>query len=190
MKEARKIFPNKVSLLTVKHPTKNVLNVSLTKKYQVTEINFKMDNANMPDKINFHKQTNEVLYHDLLHSTLSQNKLENKINRLEKQLKKEKGMSKDWFTQVKSFEVDLIEVGVNPQEKKPVKRLLEEKDKTIQSLKKILKIPIIDHPQTEEMMMLQKERDDFHDEVLNLKAMVLQLQEEKEQLQQEEGSIA
>jgi FtsZ-binding cell division protein ZapB len=39
------------------------------------------------------------------------------------------------------------------------------------------------------MMVLQKERDDFDDEVLNLKSMVLQLREEKEQLQQEEEII-
>ena len=36
MKEARKICSDKVSLLTVKDPAKNVLNVSLTEKYQVT----------------------------------------------------------------------------------------------------------------------------------------------------------
>lgn len=71
MKEARNICLDKVSLLTVKDPIKNVLNVALTEKYQVTKINFKMDDVNMPDKIHFHKQTNEVLYHDLLHSTLS-----------------------------------------------------------------------------------------------------------------------
>ena len=99
-------------------------------------------------------------------------------------------MSKDWFTQVKSFEEDLIKVGLNTQEKKPVKRILEEKEKIINSPKKKLKIPITDHPQMQEMMVLQKERDYFHDEVLNLKAMVLQLREEKERLQQEEGIIA
>ena len=99
-------------------------------------------------------------------------------------------MCKDWFTQVKSFESYLIEVGLNPQENKPVKILLEEKEKIIQSLKKKFKKSIIDHPQTEQIMVLQKERYDFHDELLNLKSMLLHLQEEKEQLQQEEEIIA
>ena len=148
-----------------------------------------MDNVNMPDKIRFHKQTNGVLYHDLMRFVLNQNKIENKISRLEKQLKQKKDMSKDWFNQVKSFEEGLITVGVNPQEKQPIKRILEEKEKTIHSLKKKLKFPIIDHPQTEEMVVLQKGRDDFHSEVLNLKTIVLQLQEEKEQLEQEEGIL-
>ena len=84
----------------------------------------------------------------------------------------------------------MIAVGLNPQEKQLVKKLLEEKEKIFQSLKKKLKIPITDLLQTREIMVLQKERDDFHDEVLNLKSMVLQLWEEKEQLQQEEGIIA
>ena len=162
MKEARKISSYKVSLLIVKHPTKDVLNVALKEKYRVTEINFKTNNVNMSDKIHFHKQTNEVLYHNLLCSTLSQNKLENKMSRLEKRIKKEKAMNKSWYTQVKSFEEDLIVIGVNPQEQQHVKRLLEEKDKTIQSLNKKLNIPITVHPQTEEMIMLQKERDDFY----------------------------
>ena len=49
MKEARKICSDKVFLLIVKDPTNNVLNVALTEKDQVIEINFKMDNVSMRD---------------------------------------------------------------------------------------------------------------------------------------------
>lgn len=53
-----------------------------------------MDQINVPDKVNFHKKTSEVLYSDLLHSTLSTKKFQAKVEKLEEKLKKEKAMSK------------------------------------------------------------------------------------------------
>ena len=105
--------------------------------------------------------------------SLNKNKLEDKVERLEKQLKKEKTMTGAWQTQVKSYENELIAIGVQPKEKQSVKKLLDEKEKVIKSLKKQLKIPVTDHPQTEELITLQKERDDFKQETLNLKDKVL-----------------
>ena len=48
-------------------------------------------------------------------------------------------------------------MGVKPDSKNPKNKLLEEKDKTISSLKKQLKIPVVDHPQIEELLTLQEE---------------------------------
>ena len=113
-----------------------------------------MDQINVPEKIHFHKKTSEVLYFDLLQSTLNTKKLQTRVEKLEEQLKKEKAMSKAWKTQVKKLEEDLLEKGIQLGTKNPIKKLLEEKDKTIQSLKKKLKIPITDHHQTEELLVL------------------------------------
>lgn len=63
-----------------------------------------------------------------------------------------------------------------------MKKLLDEKENTIQSLKKKLKIPISDHPQMEELLTLQKEKYYFQQEVLNSKAKILQIENDKEQL--------
>ena len=76
MKEAKKDSPNKWSLLTIKEPTKNVLNIALAEEDKVVEMKLKMDQISVSDKIHFHKQTSEVLYHDLLQSILSNKKLE------------------------------------------------------------------------------------------------------------------
>ena len=142
-----------------------------------------MDKVNITYKILFHMKTNEILYYDLLHMSLNKNKLENKVERLEKQLKKERSMSKSWKTQVKSYENELIVAGLQPKEKQSVKKLLDGNEKVIKSLKKQLKILVTDHPQIEELVVLQKERDDFEQEYLNLKAKVLQLTQEKEYLE-------
>ena len=61
--------------------------------------------------------------------------------------------------------------------------MLEEKDKTIQSLKKKLNILDSDHPQTQELFVLKKERDELQEEFLDLKAKLLQLTSQKDQLQ-------
>ena len=50
-----------------------------------------------------------------------------------------------------------MEIGVNPDSQESVKKLLEEKDKMNTSLKKQLKIPVADHPQTKELLSLQGE---------------------------------
>ena len=57
-------------------------------------------------------------------------------------------MGKYWQAQIKKMEEDLMEIGVKIHSQKSIKKLLEGKDKTITYLKKQLKIPIVDHPQT------------------------------------------
>ena len=82
-----------MSLLIVKDRTRNVLNFALTEEEKVAEVKIQMDKVNISNKILFHNQTNEMFYYDLLHMSLNKNKLENKVERLEKQFKKEKSMS-------------------------------------------------------------------------------------------------
>ena len=95
-------------------------------------------------------------------------------------------MSKGWENQIKKLEADLVAIGGEFGEKKSVKKLLEENDKTIQSLKNKLKIPNSDHPHTRELLVLQKERDELQEEVLDLQVKLLQLTNQKDQLQSED----
>lgn len=83
-----------MSLLIVKYLARNVLNFALIEDKKVTQVKIHMDKVNIPDNILFHKQTNEMLYYDLLHMSLNKKKIENIVERLKKQLKKEKAMSR------------------------------------------------------------------------------------------------
>ena len=105
-----------------------------------------MDQVRLPDKINFHKKASEILYSYLIKSYLSKTKLEEKVIKLEEQIKREKAASKGWKTQVKKLEADLMNLGSLPAEKKSNKKLIEEKDKLIESLHKKLKGVPSDHP--------------------------------------------
>ena len=113
-----------------------------------------MDKIGIPYKINFHKQASEILYSDLLKSYLNKNKLQAKVVKLEEQIKREKVASKGWKVQVKKLETDLVNLGSKPNEKKSNKKLIDEKDKLIESFEKKLKGFVTDHPWTEEIMVI------------------------------------
>ena len=82
----------------------------------------------MPNKIHFYKQSTEVLYFDLIQTTLSNKKIETRVVKLEEKLKKEKEMDKLWKTHIKKLETYLMVVGVKPRNMQPIKKLLDEKE--------------------------------------------------------------
>lgn len=148
-----------------------------------------MDQVGLPDKINFHKQALEILYSDLLKSYLSKTKLEEKVVKIEEQIKREKDTYKGWKTQVKKLEVDLVNLGSVPTEKKSNKKLIEENDKLIESLQKKLKGFPYDHPQKKEIMVIQTENDQLKKQVTELKEKVLQVTKERKYLAKEKNEL-
>jgi hypothetical protein len=56
----RNLSQEKVSLITVKDPKKNTLNIAMIEEDKVYEVKIRMDQVNGPDQINFHKQALEV----------------------------------------------------------------------------------------------------------------------------------
>ena len=70
----------------------------------------------------------------MLKSYLSKIKLEEKVSKLEEQVKRERAASKGWKSQAKKLETDLVNLGSIPTKKKSNKKLIDEKDKLIESL--------------------------------------------------------
>ena len=94
MQEIRKIVPGKGPLLAVREAYNNVFRSATNDKEGVFQVSIQIDQVGLPDKINFHKQASEILYSDLLKSYLSKTKLEEKVIKLEEQVKREKVASK------------------------------------------------------------------------------------------------
>ena len=109
--------------------------------------------------------------------------------RLRSKSKEKKVASKGWKTQVKKLEADLVNLGSVPTEKKSNKKLIEEKDKLIESLQKKLRGVPSDHPQFEEIVVIQAEKEELKKEVMELKAKVLQITKEKEDLAKEKYEL-
>ena len=66
---------------------------------------------------------------------------------------------------------------------------MEEKDNTIQILKKKLKIPNSEHAQSLELLALQEEKDKVYQEMMEYKGKTLKLQEEKRKWEMERTEL-
>ena len=146
MQEIIRTIPVENSLLEVREANNNVLRIDTNDKEQVSHIRIQMDKIGIHDRINFHKQASKILYSDLLKSYLNKSKMESKVIKLEEKIKREKVAFKGWKTQVKKMETYVVNLGSKPNEKKSNKKLLEEKDKLIESFQKKLKGSTTDHP--------------------------------------------
>ena len=189
MQQIRKFVSTKSILLAVRESEGNVFRIVTTDIIGVSQVKPQMDQVEIPNKINFHKQASEILYSDLLKSYLSKIKLEEKVNKLEEQVKRERATSKGWKTQAKKLENDLVNSSSTPTEKKSNKKLIDEKDKLIGSLQKKLKGTPTEHPQTEEIVAIQAEKDQLSNEVLELKAKLFQANKLNEELIKEKEHL-
>lgn len=189
MQQIGKVVPGKISLLAIREVEGNVFRIATNDKEGVSQVKIQMDQVGLPDKINFHKQASKILYSDLLKSYLSKTKLEEKIVKLEEQIKREKAASKGWKTQVKKLEADLVNLGSVLAKRKLNKKFIEEKDKLIESLQMKLKGVPFDHPQTKKIMVIQTKNAQLKKEVMELKAKVLQVTKEKEDLAKENDEL-
>ena len=101
---------------------------------------------------------------------MNNSKLSSYAEKLERQLRQERASNKAWKTQVKRLA---------SEGSQGVKYSLDEKDKIIQSLKKILKMPATENPQTTKLVVLEHEKTKLRQEKLDYKDKVLQLEQEK-----------
>jgi hypothetical protein len=83
MQEIRKTIPLESSLLAVREAYNNVFRISIDDKERISRVRIQMDKVGLLDLIKFHKQASEILYFDLLKSYLSNNRLEEKVIKLE-----------------------------------------------------------------------------------------------------------
>lgn len=179
MHEVRKNSYVSSSLLTIRERDINTLRIVVDDQVEGSQVRIQMDIIAIPNKINFHKQDSKVLYSDLLKSYLNKTKLENKVAKLEEKVKREKAASKSWKVQVKKLENNWVVQGSKDKESKNTKKLLDDKDKQIESLQRKLKMPVTDHPQTYEIMAFQKKNEDLKNEIMDLKSKLLQAEKEK-----------
>ena len=105
----------------------------------------KLDKTSVLDKIQLQKQTRDVIYSDLLHATVKVTRLQSLVDKMEVQLKHEKVENKVNLIQINKLQGDIISLGTEPNNVQATNKLLEEKENTIQVLKKKLKVPNTQH---------------------------------------------
>ena len=98
---------------------------------KMSEMELRLEKISVPDKIQLHKQTGDIIYSDLLHAMMKVNKLQILVNKLEVQLKPEKVENKANAIQIKKLQADIISLGNEKDNTEAIKRLLEEKDNAL-----------------------------------------------------------
>ena len=81
-------------------------------------------------------------------------------------------------TKIKSLEDLIIELGHDPKDIKVVEQLIKKKNEDIASLKKQLKLPQSQHPQTKEVLVSQTNHEDMIDLVLQLNVQLKEMKKE------------
>ena len=85
----RSIGNQKVSLISTWDVERNTLKLAMVSDKKVAEMEVRLDKISVPDKIQLHKQTGDIIYSDLLHAMMKINKLKVLVDKLEVQLKHE-----------------------------------------------------------------------------------------------------
>ena len=98
---------------------------------------------------------------------------------MEVQLKHERVENKANLIEIKKLQGDIVSLGTKIGNMQVTKKLLEQKDNTIQVLKKKLKVPNAEHVQYLELFTLQEEKQKFYQEMMDYKGKSLKFQEEK-----------
>ena len=81
---------------------------------KVSEMEVKLDKISVPDKIQLHKQTGDVIYSDLLHAIMKITKLQSLVDKMEVRLKHEKVENKTNLIQIKNLRGDVARLRTEP----------------------------------------------------------------------------
>ena len=75
---------------------------------KMSNIELRLDKISVPDKIQLHNQTSDIIYSDLLQAMMRINKLQILVDKLEVQLKHEKVENKANAIQIKKLQANII----------------------------------------------------------------------------------
>jgi len=130
------------------------------------------------NQIEFHKQAGEIIYSTMTNKAMIVHKLQNSLDNIIAQYKLEKASSQAKDNIIKSQEDLLIEIGYNPSDVKAAKKLIKKKNEDIVALKKQLKLPHSEHPQTKEVLECQTQQEEMMDLILQLNDQLKEMEKE------------
>ena len=107
----RKLINKKTSLISTRDEERNTLKFAVVSDKKVSKMEVKLDKIRVPDKIQLHKKTGDVIYSDLLHEIVKITKLQSLVDNMEVQLKHKKVENKANLIQIKKLQGDVVSLG-------------------------------------------------------------------------------
>ena len=136
------------------------------------------------DQIEFHRQTSEILYSTVTTKAINSHKLQNAIYNIQDQMKMDKASLYAKDLRIKALEDLVLQVGYDPTNIKAAEALVSKKNEDITALRKQLKLPQGEHPQINEILQDQKEKDEMMSFILQLTSQIMEIEVQMDQLVQ------
>jgi len=123
-----------------------------------------------------------MIYSTLTGKSITSHQLQNSLNNISTQFQLEKASSQAKDTSIKTLEDLMIELGHNPKDIKATEHLIKKNNAYLATLKRQLKIPQLQHPQTLEVIENQTRHEELMALVLKLNDQLKETEKELEYL--------
>jgi len=97
-------------------------------------------------------------------------------------IKETRASSQTKDNRIKSLEDLVIKIGYNPSDIKVAEKLIKKKNEDIAALKKKLKFPHSEHPQTNEVLESQTHQEEMMDLILQINTQMKEMEKELDEL--------
>jgi hypothetical protein len=153
--------------------------------YKRATFEFQTKDVHPADQMDLHKQTREMIFHTLAHASTSASKFRVALSNARTQLKLEKISSFAKDNRIKTLEELVLKIGYDPANVKAVEEMIKNKNADIASLRKQLKLPPTEDPQTKEIAEKEGEKDEMLKLLLEQNAQLKEMEAEMERLLKE-----
>jgi hypothetical protein len=153
--------------------------------YKRVTVEFQAKDVHPADQIDLHKQTGEMVFHTLAHATASASRYRTALSNAQTQLKIEKMSSFAKDNKIKTLEELVLKIGYDPANIKAAEEMIKKKNADIAALRKQLKLPPTEDPQTKEIAEREGERDEMMRLLMEQNAQLREMEAEMEKLLKE-----
>lgn len=120
--------------------------------YKKMEFEVDTENIHELDQIKFHRHNFEMLYSTVVTKAMSATKLKNIVLNMQDQMKLDKASLYAKHLRIKALEDLVLQLGIDPLDVQAAEVLIKKKNDDIAALRKQLKLPQSEHPQTNEII--------------------------------------
>ena len=168
-----------MALKTARDHATDTLILDLIVGNKVSEVNVNLRKVPTTDIIHLNRETSDILNARLLKSTLQISKLEASKTKTLDLLRKVRVENKALKAQINNLQNEVVKIEGPAPKGFLAQKLLNEKEKEIQILKKKLKIPSTQLAQTNELVEFKKEKETLNTELTECKAKMLKIEEKE-----------
>jgi hypothetical protein len=153
--------------------------------YRRTTFEFQAKDVHPADQMDMHKQTGEMISHTLARMATSAAKYRTALSNAQTQLKLEKMSSFAKDNKIKTLEELVLKIGYDPANVQAAEEMIKKKNADIAALRKQLKLPPTEDPQTKEIAEKEGDRDEMLRLVMEQSAQLREMEAEMEKLLKE-----